>query len=135
MQLNSPANTSTATSLDEVQEAAHPENPRKPYSGLLRKEVTELKEQCKILFSILNIDLVKVEQKILLLMTAKVDQEFPLSGPSALITDACLPAGTANGVGPQDPTWSERLQTVMWLQRAPQTAARRVLGLICGNAK
>ena len=27
--------------------------------------------------SILNIDLVKVEQKILLLMTAKVDQEFP----------------------------------------------------------
>ena len=77
MQLNSPVNTSTSTSLDEVQKAAHPEHPRKPYSGLLRKEVTELKEQCKILFSILNVDLVKVEQKILLPMTAKVDQEFP----------------------------------------------------------
>lgn len=71
-----------STSLDEVQKAADTENPRKPYSWLLRKEVTELKEQWKILFSILSwvlkdIDLVKVEQKILLLRTGKVDQESP----------------------------------------------------------
>lgn len=37
--------------------------------------------------------------------------------------------------GPQDPTWSKRLQTVTWLQRAPQSAAGRVLELNCGNAK
>ena len=46
-----------------------------------------------------------------------------------------LAGGYSQRQWPQDPTWSKRLQTMTWLQRAPQSAAGRVLELNCGNAK